>query len=145
MQTLKLAITFATALAMGVLAMGAPAIAAAATTASKPIAAAGAATTAGKLLLPKDIKAQFATGKPITGVSLPGDKKYSLTLKADGTATMTLGSDKSTKTGTWHVSKTGYCSKWGTQPEHCYDVQKNGKQYDIVDATGKVVAHWSKS
>jgi uncharacterized membrane protein len=122
MRTLKLALTFSLLLAMAV-----PALAAA------------------KPLSPKDIKAQFGSGKPIAGVSLPGDKKYSLTLNGDGKATMTLTSDKSTKTGTWHVSKTGYCSKWGTQPEHCYDVQKNGKQYDIVDTTGKVVAHWSGS
>jgi len=69
-------------------------------------------------------------------------------LKSDPTGnsvTYTLTSDKSTKTGTWHLSKTGYCSKWGKQPEHCYDVQKNGKEYDIVDTTGKVVAHWSRS
>src|SRR5258705_9601508 len=108
-----------------VLAVGGPALAAAT---AKPVPAKDI-----KALSPKDIKAQFATGKAITGVSLPGDKKYSLTLKADGTATMTLDSDKSKKTGTWHVSKTGYCSKWGTQPEHCYDIQKSGKQYDIVD------------
>ena len=97
-----------------------------------------------KPLTPKEIKVDFGTGKPIACVSLPGDKKYSLTLNADGKATMTLASDKSTKTGTWHLSKTGYCSKWGTQPEHCYDVQ-NGKQFDIVDTTGKVVAHWTRS
>ena len=128
MQTLKLATTISMVLAM-----------------SMPVFAAAKPPSPKDMLSPKDIKSLFATGKPISGVSLPGDKKYSLTLKADGTATMTLGSDKSTKTGTWHVSKTGYCSKWGTQPEHCYDVQKNGKQYDIVDTTGKVVAHWSKS
>ena len=130
MRTLKLAVTASLLLALAV-----PAFAAV-----KPPVAKDT-----KPLAPKDIKVEFATGKPITGVSLPGDKKYSLTLKADGTATMTLTSDKSTKTGTWHLSKTGYCSKWGKQPEHCYDVQKNGKQYDVVDTTGKVVAHWSKS
>jgi hypothetical protein len=130
MPILKLAITVSLVLAMGGAAF------AAAT--AKPLAPA-------KPLSPKEITAQFATGKPITGVSLPGDKKYSLTLKSDGTATMILDSDKSKKTGTWRVSKTGYCSKWGTQPEHCYDIQKNGNQYDIVDTSGKVVAHWTKS
>jgi hypothetical protein len=98
-----------------------------------------------KQLSPKDIKAQFGTGKAINGVSLPSDHKYTLLLKADGTAEMTLAGDKSPKTGTWRVSKTGYCSKWGTQAEHCYNVQPNGKQYDVVDDTGKVVAHWTKA
>jgi len=108
-----------------------------------PGLAATAATA--KPLLPKEIKAQFGTGKPINGVSLPSNNKYSLVLKADGTAEMTLAGDKSPKTGTWRVSKTGYCSKWGTQAEHCYNVQPNGKQYDVVDDSGKVVAHWTKS
>ena len=140
MQTLKLAVAVSL-----LLAIAAPALAAPKPVASPKDAKPVASPKDAKPLAPKDIKAQFGTGKPISGVSLPGDKKYSLTLQADGKATMTLTSDKSTKTGTWHVSKTGYCSKWGTQPEHCYDVQKNGKQYDILDTTGKVVAHWSKS
>ena len=25
------------------------------------------------------------------------------------------------------------------------DIQKSGKQFDVVDASGKVVAHWMKS
>ena len=98
-----------------------------------------------KILEPKTIKSQFGNGKPISGVSLPSNKKYTLVLKADGSAEMTLAGDKTPKTGTWHVSKTGYCSKWGSQAEHCYNVQPNGKQYDVVDDTGKVVAHWTKS
>ena len=137
MHVLRLAI----ALSM-VLATTLPGLAATAATA-KPLPAATAATA--KPLLPKDIKAQFGTGKPINGVSLPSNKKYTLVLKADGTAEMTLAGDKSPKTGTWRVSKTGYCSKWGTQAEHCYNVQPNGKQYDVVDDSGKVVAHWTKS
>ena len=90
-------------------------------------------------------KFRFGTEQAINGVSLPSDHKYTLLLKADGTAEMTLAGDKSPKTGTWRVSKTGYCSKWGTQAEHCYNVQPNGKQYDVVDDTGKVVAHWTKA
>jgi hypothetical protein len=126
MQAVKLAIALSV-----VLATGASAYAATADTA--------------KVLVPKAIKSQFGTGKPISGVSLPSNKKYTLVLKADGSAEMTLAGDKTPKTGTWHVSKTGYCSKWGSQAEHCYNVQPNGKQYDIVDDTGKVVAHWTKS
>jgi hypothetical protein len=126
MQVLKLAIALSI-----VLATGAPGL------------AATSATT--KVLLPKDIKSQFGTGKPISGVSLPSNKKYTLVLKADGSAAMTLAGDKTPKTGTWRVSKTGYCSKWGSQAEHCYNVQPNGKQYDVVDDSGKVVAHWTKS
>ena len=115
------------------------------TTSASGLAAATSDTAKAKVLAPKAIKSQFGNGKPISGVSLPSNKKYTLVLKADGSAEMTLAGDKTPKTGTWRVSKTGYCSKWGSQAEHCYNVQPNGKEYDIVDDTGKVVAHWLKS
>ena len=53
--------------------------------------------------------------------------------------------DKSTTSGTWHSSKTGYCSKWGAKPEHCYTVRQNGKGYDVFNGSGTVIAHWTKA
>jgi hypothetical protein len=100
---------------------------------------------AAKALSPDDIKAQFGTGTPFNGVAVPGGRKYSLTLNADGTAQMTLLNDKSSKTGTWQVSKTGYCIKWGDKAQHCYKIQQNGSRYDVLDASGKVIAHWTKA
>jgi hypothetical protein len=100
---------------------------------------------AAKQLPPDDIKAQFGNGTPFSGVAVPGGRKYSLTLNADGTAQMTLLNDKSNRTGTWRVSKTGYCTKWGDKPEHCYKVQQSGSRYDVLDASGKVIAHWTKA
>jgi len=100
---------------------------------------------AAKPLSPDDIKTELGTGTPIAGVAVPGGRKYSLTLKADGSAEMTLTNDKSTKTGTWHVSKDGYCSKWGDKPERCYTVKVDGKRFDVLDAAGKTIAHWTKS
>jgi len=112
--------------------------------ASTVLAMSGPALAA-KPMSPDDIKTAFGTGTPIDGVAVPGGRKYSLTLKADGTAEMTLTNDKSTKTGTWHVSKDGYCSKWGDKPEHCYKVVQDGKRWDVLDASGKTIAHWTKS
>lgn len=100
-----------------------------------------AATTA---LTPAQIKAEFATGKPISGVAVPGGRRYSLTLNADGTAQMTMLNDKSVRTGTWTVSKTDYCSKWGSNAEHCYAIQANGKHFDVLNHAGTVIAHWTK-
>ena len=100
---------------------------------------------AAKALSPDDIKAQFGTGTAFNGVAVPGGRKYSLTLNSDGTAQMTLLNDKSTKTGTWQVSKTGYCTKWGDKAQHCYKVQQNGARYDVLDASGTVIAHWTKA
>ena len=96
-------------------------------------------------LTPDEIKAEFATGKPIHGATVPGGRRYSLTLSADGKAEMTFLNDKSTTSGTWRVSKTGYCSKWGSKPEHCYTVQQNGKSYDVLNDKGTVIAHWTKA
>ena len=95
-------------------------------------------------LTPDQIKTTFGTGKPIHGVAVPGGRRYSLTLGTDGTAKMTMLNDKSEQTGTWKASKTGYCSAWGSKPEHCYTIQENGKQYDVLNQAGTVIAHWTK-
>ena len=102
------------------------------------------AMAASTALTPTQIKADFGTGKAISGVAVPGGRRYSLTLGTDGTAQMTMLNDKSTRTGTWKVSKTGYCSKWGSSAEHCYTIQENGKQFDVLNHAGTVIAHWTK-
>ena len=58
---------------------------------------------------------------------------------------MTFANDKSNNTGTWRASKTGYCSKWGDKPEHCYTIQSNDKTYDVLNGSGTVIAHWTKA
>ena len=79
---------------------------------------------AATVLSPSEIQAQFGNGTPFHGVTVPGGRRYSLTLNTDGTAQMTLLNDKSSQTGTWRASKSGYCSKWGAKPEHCYTVEQ---------------------
>jgi hypothetical protein len=96
-------------------------------------------------LTPKEIKTVFATGKPFNGVTVPGKMTYTLTLNADGSSLLTLlKGDKTSTKGTWRVSDTGYCSKWAKSTEHCYTVQKAGKEYDVLNASTKVIAHWTK-
>lgn len=95
-------------------------------------------------LSPDEIKATFGTGNPISGRT-SGGMTYTLTLNADGSSQLILlKGAKTTSTGAWHVSKSGYCSKWGSNPTHCYAIVKNGKQYDVTDSAGKVVASWTK-
>ena len=94
-------------------------------------------------LSPNEIKATFGTGNPISGRTA-GGMTYTLTLNADGSSQMVLlKGAKTTSTGVWHVSKTGYCSKWGSNPTRCYAIVKNGKQYDVTDSAGRVVASWT--
>ncbi len=96
-------------------------------------------------LTPDNIKTTFATGKPFHGVAVPGGRRYTLALGADGKAEMVFLNDKSTNSGTWRLSKTGYCSKWGSKPEHCYTIQENGKSYDVLNDKSTVIAHWTKA
>lgn len=94
-------------------------------------------------LSPDEIKATFGTGNPISGRT-SGGMTYTLTLNADGGSQMVLlKGAKTTSTGAWHVSKTGYCSKWGSNATHCYTIVKNGNHYDVADSAGRVVASWT--
>jgi len=94
-------------------------------------------------LTPDEIKTSFGTGNAIAGRT-SGGMTYTLTLNSDGNAQMVLlKGPKTTSTGTWHVSKDGYCSKWGTNPTRCYTIVKNGKHYDVTDSAGKVIASWA--
>ena len=91
-----------------------------------------------------DITSRFATGTTIKGTSIPGGAAYELMLAADGSATMRgLHGDKSTRDGTWRVSKAGYCATFAPAAERCFAIVKNGKAYDLIDGGGKVVARWT--
>jgi len=91
---------------------------------------------------PQEIKATFATGKPFTSKS-PSGTVFVLILKSDGTALRTPKGVTAGTSGTWHLSATGYCSKWGANSENCFTLQKNGAEYLVLDAKGKIAAHWS--
>jgi hypothetical protein len=93
-------------------------------------------------LSPAEIKSTFATGKPFSASSL-GGKVFAMTFNLDGSALAVPKGGKKGQSGTWHASDKGYCTKWGKSPEHCYTVAKNGKRFDVLDASGKLTAHWT--
>ncbi len=91
-----------------------------------------------------DITARFGAGATIKGTSIPGGSPYEMELASDGTATMKpLRGDRAVRTGIWRVSKSGYCAAWGGTAERCFTVVKNGKAFDVIDTTGKVVSRWT--
>ena len=92
---------------------------------------------------PDAIKATFGTGTPFSSAS-PSGARYTLVLKPDGTATRTPKRSKAATSGTWHLSKDGYCSTWSGGTESCYTIQQNGTKYTVLDAHGKTAAVWSK-
>ena len=91
---------------------------------------------------PQEIKATFATGKPFRSRS-PSGTIFIFVFKSDGTALRTPKGLTSGTSGTWRLSSSGYCSKWNNNAENCYTLQKNGTEYLVLDATGKVSAHWT--
>jgi hypothetical protein len=98
---------------------------------------------AAKSMSPEEIKATFGTGVAFASTS-PAGARYSLVLKADGTATRTPRKSKAATPGTWRLSKDGYCSKWSGGSENCYTVEPDGTKYTVLDAHGKTAAVWSK-
>jgi hypothetical protein len=95
--------------------------------------------------LPADDLAQrFGTGARIKGTAIPGGVGYELQLAADGTAVMRmLHGDRETRTGTWRVMASRFCTAWDAAAERCFAVVKNGKAYDLVETGGRVVARWT--
>jgi hypothetical protein len=93
-------------------------------------------------LSPADIQKIFMTGKPFSAVA-PSGKEMMITFDAKGTVTAVPKGKKKGAKGTWRVSEKGYCTTWAKGSEHCYTIRKNGDKYDVVSATGTVMAHWS--
>jgi hypothetical protein len=91
-----------------------------------------------------DIKTQLGTGMTIKGTVIPGGATYDLMLGTDGKAAMKLKAENDPRQGTWRISDKGFCSQWGTAAEHCYTIVPNGKAFDVVNDTGKVIARWTK-
>ena len=51
------------------------------------------------------------------------------------------GSNTTIITGVWRVNDRGYCSKWGTNAEHCYTIEKNADKYDGEWVNGRRHGH----
>ena len=96
-----------------------------------------------QLLTPVDIGATFATGTPFSATSNAG-KDIMITLKPDGTAQAVPHGKKVGNKGKWRLSDNGYCTTWGKSAEHCYTVRQTGSDYEVLNTSGIVVAHWTK-
>ena len=92
-------------------------------------------------LTPKEIQATFATGTPFSSTT-PTGTTYTIVLKSDGTASRTPRKSKVAITGTWRLSKDGYCSTWGKNSENCYKIEKGTGRYNVLDKSGARVAYW---
>ena len=109
------------------------------------ILAAGAtsAVAANGPLSPSQIKSTFGTGKTFSAVSADGRARFWFTFNADGSAQAIPQGRTTGAHGKWRLSSNGYCSQWGTGSEHCYKIDENGPQYDVLSTGGSLVAHFT--
>ena len=109
------------------------------------ILAAGTASAmaAGSALSPSQIKSTFGSGKTFSATSASGRSAYWFTFKADGTALAVPKGQKTGAQGKWRLSNDGYCSQWGSSPEHCYTIDQNGSKFDVHSPGGTLIAHFA--
>jgi hypothetical protein len=92
-------------------------------------------------MTPKEIQATFGTGTSFSS-STPTGTTYTIVLNSDGTASRTPRRSKVAITGTWRVSKDGYCSTWAKSMEKCFKIEKDTDRYKVLDKSGTVAAYW---
>ena len=95
------------------------------------------------LRTPPEIKATFGTGTPFTATA-PSGKVIMITLKPDGVAQAVPKGKKKGKAGKWRLSDDGYCTAWEKAAENCYKIRQIGADYEVVNASNAIIAHWTK-
>jgi len=77
-------------------------------------------------------------GKTLAGKTTSGEP-VTLTLQADGTASLSAGSTNDT--GTWRLSEQGYCTTWKdirSGRERCFTVRRVGTTTKVFNPDGSV-------
>ena len=113
------------------------------TTAAIFLAAGTASAMAANQLSPSEIQKIFGTGRPFSATSASGSSSYWFTFKPDGAAMAVPKGRKTGAGGQWRLSRNGYCSKWGTSPEHCYLIDKSSTGYDVRSSGGTLIARFA--
>jgi hypothetical protein len=104
--------------------------------------AAAIATPAAKLA-PSDIQATFFNGQPFTA-STPSKVKFKMTFAADGKMKREPIGGGNKGTGTWKLSKDGFCTAWNGAKENCFTVVSAGDKKWAVLRGSTIMATWSK-
>ena len=100
----------------------------------------GAAT----LLTPSEIQSTFFDGKPFTAAT-PSNIRFTMTFAADGKVTRDpVGKSGIKGTGTWKLSKDGFCTAWKGSKPACFTLVVAGPNKWNVMRGPAVMASWSK-
>jgi len=104
--------------------------------------AAAIAAPAAKLA-PSDIQTTFFNGQPFTA-STPSNVKFKMTFAADGKMKREPIGGGNKGTGTWKLSKDGFCTAWNGAKENCFTVVSAGDKKWSVLRGSTIMATWSK-
>jgi hypothetical protein len=104
--------------------------------------AAAIAAPAAKLA-PSDIQTTFFNGQPFTA-STPSNVKFKMTFAADGKMKREPIGGGNKGTGTWKLSKDGFCTAWNGAKENCFTVVSAGDKKWSVLRGSAIMATWSK-
>jgi hypothetical protein len=104
--------------------------------------AAAIAAPAAKLA-PSDIQTTFFNGQPFTA-STPSNVKFKMTFAADGKMKRAPIGGGNKGTGTWKLSKDGFCTAWNGAKENCFTVVSAGDKKWSVLRGSTIMATWSK-
>ena len=100
--------------------------------------------TAATKLAPNEIQAQFFNGQPFTS-STPSNIRFKIVFTPDGKmAREPVGTAGVKGTGTWTLSKEGFCTTWKGSKANCFTLVSAGdKKWSVMKASA-LVGTWSK-
>ena len=94
-------------------------------------------------LAPDQIQSTFFNGQPFTA-STPSNVKFKMTFAADGKMKREPIGGGNKGTGTWKLSKDGFCTAWNGAKENCFTVVSAGDKKWSVLRGSTIMATWSK-
>jgi hypothetical protein len=106
------------------------------------VAASAVAAPAGKLS-PEAIQTTFFTGQPFTAAT-PSNVRFKMLFSPDGKMKREPIGPGSKGTGTWKLSKDGFCTTWNGSMGKCFTVVAAGDNKWSVLNGSTILAIWSK-
>jgi hypothetical protein len=96
-------------------------------------------------LAPSEIQSTFFNGQPFTAATT-SNVKFKMTFSADGTMKREPagGGGGSKGTGTWKLSKDGFCTTWKNAGANCFTVVGASDNKWSVLKGSSILATWSK-
>lgn len=105
---------------------------------------AGSISEATTKLTPSDIQAQFFNGQPFTSAT-PSNIKFKVLFTPDGKmAREPVGTAGVKGTGTWALSKEGFCTTWKGSKANCFTLVSAGDNKWSVMKGSALVGTWAK-